>query len=137
MNAMQIKSKSIMLFISALFVPVVSFASERWQGVFSDMEFSSESGDVTGMEIIISSTNAGYYAVVQTSEGEPCPPVVAPVVVRGGTISIDLPASSCYVGRIVGKMTESGLSLSFTGGALSPHGEAKFTLPRAKSYWEK
>jgi hypothetical protein len=104
-------------------------------GIYSDMARHQESGDVIGTEIIISKTKSGYFAVIQTSEGSPCKPVVAPVVIEGVDIKINIPTDDCYSGLLSGVAKSDGLMLSFGDGALSPRGEKKFLLPRRNSFW--
>lgn len=106
-------------------------------GIYSDMARHQESGDIIGTEIIISKTKSGYFAVIQTSEGAPCKPVVAPVVIDGASIKINIPADACYSGLLSGVAKSDGLLLAFGDGALSPRGEKKFLLPKRNSFWAR
>ena len=105
-------------------------------GIYSDMARHQESGDILGIEIIISETKSGYFAVVQTSEGSPCKPAVAAVVIEGVKIRINIPADACYGGMLSGLVKPDGLLLSFANGALSPRGDKVFFLPKKNSFWE-
>ena len=106
-------------------------------GIYSDMARHQESGDILGIEIIISETKSGYFAVVQTSEGAPCKPAVAAVVIQGKKIRINIPADACYSGMLTGAVKPDGLLLSFANGALSPRGDKEFLLPKKNSFWER
>lgn len=106
-------------------------------GIYSDMARHQESGDILGIEIIISATKSGYFAVVQTSEGMPCKPVVAAVVIEGGKIRINIPADACYDGMLNGLIKPDGLLLSFANGALSSRGDQAFLLPKKNSFWDR
>src|SRR5689334_1600184 len=63
-------------------------------GFFSNMYVSSSTGDVGGATIFISSASVHngmeerYYAFVQTAEGAPTQPVLAPVSAVGDSITI-------------------------------------------------
>ena len=106
-------------------------------GIYSDMARHQESGDILGIEIIISKTKSGYFAVIQTSEGAPCKPVVSPVVIEREKIRIEIPADACYSGMLTGVVKPDGLLVSFSNGALSPRGDKVFLLPKRKSFWER
>lgn len=106
-------------------------------GIYSDMARHQESGDVLGTEIIISKTKSGYFAVIQTSEGVPCKPVVVPVVIDGRKIRFSIPSNACYSGTLTGVIKPDGLWVSFGHGALSPHGDKEFLLPKKHSFWER
>jgi hypothetical protein len=47
-------------------------------GVYSDLTYHEESGDILGDEVFLVSSNKGYFGVFQGSEGEPYPPWLSP-----------------------------------------------------------
>ena len=106
-------------------------------GIYSDMTRHQESGDILGIEIIISKTKSGYFAVIQTSEGVPCKPVVSPVVIEREKIRIDIPVDACYSGVLTGVVKPDGLWVFLGNGALSPRGDKEFLLPKRNSFWER
>lgn len=99
-------------------------------GIYSDMSYNDDSGDVLGDEVFIVFSNRGYYAVFQGSEGEPYVPVVVPVKVEGNTISFTLPASVDPRGQFHGKIAGGELTGTFSGNAQTIH------LKRKASYWQ-
>lgn len=136
-------SKLISIYIAFLFVLSLAMNARAGDipptlvGIYSDMARHQESGDILGIEIIISETKSGYFAVVQTSEGVPCKPAIAPVVVEGKKIRISIPADACYGGMLTGIVKPDGLWISFSQGALSPRGDKEFLLPKKNSFWER
>ena len=73
-----------------------SYAADvsRITGVYSDMEFNSESGDVVGAEVILVFSRKGYFVIFQNSEGSPSVPVVVPARVEAEKIQFDVPFGS-------------------------------------------
>jgi hypothetical protein len=104
--------------------------TNKLTGIYSDMSYSDDSGDVLGDEIFLVFSNRGYYAVFQGSEGEPYVPVVVPVKVEGNSISFTLPASTDPRGKFQGKITNGELTGTFSGNAQTVH------LKRKASYWQ-
>jgi hypothetical protein len=117
------------LSLALLFVAVSPSRGQqvRVTGMFSDMRWIQEAGDVIGTEVFIVATNSDYRAVVQIAEGTPGVPVVVPVTVRGADISFTLPT---YYGNLKfnGRITRNALA-----GML---GGEKVTLRRGNSYWQ-
>src|SRR5258708_5424616 len=66
----------------------------RVTGIYSDLYFNQEGGDLLGHEIFIVYTSGGYVAFVQESLGEPGMPGVVPVQVHGDTLSFNVPDPS-------------------------------------------
>ena len=100
----------------------------RPTGVFSDMHWVEEAGDVFGTEIFILYSTDGYWALVQIAGGAPGPPVLVKAMVKEGRIEFTLPDD--MGGRFVGRVSRKGLVGKFE----------RFTeetkLSRRKSYWQ-
>ncbi len=109
-------------------------AKQRVQvtGIFSDLRYSNESGDVIGLEIFI--VYAGdYYATIQVAEGFPEPPFVVKLQVKDSSIEFTLPektGSLSGLGKFTGKITATGLNGKFE------HETEKRALKRKNSYWQ-
>ncbi|HEV8199269.1 MAG TPA: hypothetical protein VGS03_04545 [Candidatus Polarisedimenticolia bacterium] len=101
----------------------------RVTGIYSDMRFIQNSGDVLGTEIMIVTSVKGYYAFIQVSEGEPAVPVVVPITVEGAMVSFNVP-DSLGGGEFRGKVSDIGLTGGFGGDRQS------WNLKRGKSYWQ-
>ena len=117
-------------------VGVASVASAapsiKHTGTFSDMAFNQDAGDVTGHELRIAFTSAGYEGVFQVAEGAPSELMLVKVVFDGNKLSFTLPAGS-YAGSFSGIVDANGISgvLTHASGA-----QEKVVLPRRKSYWD-
>ena len=92
-------------------------------GFFSNMYASSRTGDIGGATIFISwakvhnGLEERYYAFVQTAEGVPSEPVLAPVSVTGDSITIaftDGPYKD--ISPFKGRITANALTGSFSNG---------------------
>jgi hypothetical protein len=126
--------------VSALLL-LVAFSSEaqrkpRVTGLFTDMRYSEESGDLVGTEVWIVYGPGGYYATVQIAEGSPGVPQVVPVEVSGSNVRfavrqewIDQDGKPAPDTTIVfdGTVTSRGFS-----GTSNP----RFNLKRGNSYWQ-
>ncbi len=103
----------------------------RATGLFSNMRWVEEAGDVVGTEVfIVYSTNGknDYWALVQTAQGVPDPPVLVKAKIENDHVEISTPKS--VGGRFVGRVTAKALVGRFERSASS------MTLPRRKSYWQ-
>ncbi|MGO4702725.1 hypothetical protein [Dyella sp. 2RAB6] len=105
-------------------------AHPKVTGIYSDMRYSQESGDVIGQEVFIVFSRAGYFAVLQSSEGEPSPPVVVPVKVAGSSVTFTVPVEMDLRGTFKGSISGDHLVGIFSGS-----GQA-VDLERRSSYWE-
>ncbi len=102
-------------------------------GVYSNLDYIKEAGDVVGVEIFILSGGSGYFATVQVAEGAPGDPLLVPIEVNGTNIDISFPSDSDIgrdLGNYHGKITVQGLS-----GKFEKETERTF-LKRKKSYWQ-
>ena len=117
-----------MLVAVLLMVSVISTPAQQgvnMNGIFSDMRFVPQAGDVVGVEVFV--MNGGDYAVVQIAEGAPDAPVVVEPVVRGAEISFSVPFGG-EVLKFSGRITGNALV-----GTLGP---SKVNLRRGRSYWQ-
>jgi hypothetical protein len=58
----------------ALALPAQGARPARVTGLFSNMKYNAEAGDVLGMEVFIVAGPGGWYATVQCAGGEPGKP---------------------------------------------------------------
>jgi len=107
----------------------------RAQGVYSNIAMTA-SEDYQGMEVIISLTDRGYYAVLQCASGaDATRPLVLPVQVdeSAGRLVIaahDDPDNSCPAGTLSGRFDRQGLHLH------DSDGNDLGLLPRGRSFWQ-
>ena len=116
------------LLLPILLVITSPAASVRLQkpdvtGFFSNMYASSSTGDVGGATIFISwakvhnGLEERYYAFVQTAEGVPTEPVLAPVSVVGDSIAISFTDGRYKdLSPFKGRITADALIGSFSNG---------------------
>lgn len=102
-------------------------------GLFTDMHYISEAGDVLGTEIFIIYSNSGYYAVMQCAEGAPSKPVVVSASIKGNEVKLEPhndTSSHCPMATFIGQITPNGLRGKFEGTDYSG------LLKRQRSYWQ-
>ena len=99
-------------------------------GMFSDMEYNDDGGDLLGTEVFITYARDGYFVVYQSSEGEPTTPVVVPATISGTSIKFVVPKTSDPRGSFVGTISAKELTGSFSGSKEVIH------LKRKASYWQ-
>lgn len=99
-------------------------------GLFSDMAYNRDGGDVIGIEVFITYSGKGYFVVYQSAEGEPTVPVVVPAKISGTSISFDVPADTDPRGSFTGTMNAHELVGAFSGNQTTVH------LRRKASYWQ-
>jgi hypothetical protein len=114
----------------ALFASVVLAAKPKLTGIYSDMAYNAEGGDVLGDEAFIVFSAKGYYVVFQGGEGEPYPPVVVPAQVDGTSIRFTLPELVDARGEFRGRVVGDELVGSFKSNGQTLH------LKRKNSYWQ-
>jgi hypothetical protein len=127
----------ILFLISLIAFVVNCFAADtnRLTGIYSDMEFNPESGDVVGLEVILVFSRDGYFVVFQNSEGSPSVPIVAPAKVEAGKIQFE-GAIGDGVSTFNGEVLEGVLVGEFSGGVLNKDGQRLFLLRKKQSYWQ-
>lgn len=110
----------------------------RITGVFTNMRYHDETGDVAGLEIFVVYTIYGYYAIVQQAEGGPEVPVVVKAVMADDSISFVLPREGNSRDRFKGRFISNTIVGCFESGAFAHHtGSSQLILTRRKSYWQR
>lgn len=121
-----------LLLISPIYL--VDAAPTKISGLFSSMRLGTE--DVSGVEIFITNSTAGYFAQVQCAEGAISRPVLVNVLVSGSSIEFSVPPNSnvnsysCPTGKFKGVVSAFGIKGNFEGTNWPG------TLKRQKSYWQ-
>jgi len=128
---------AITLYVLLGALDICAVAAERVTGIYSDMAFNKESGDVSGIEVFVVFSREGFQVIFQDAEGSPSVPVVVTAVVKGSNISFDLPERNGYSGKFVGRISNGKLVGSFLAGAVGKEGKSEITLKRGKSYWQR
>lgn len=118
-----------LLFVLALCCLHASSGSPKITGVYSDMYYNEEGGDVVGVEVFLIGSSKGYYVVFQAAEGEPSVPLVVPASISGADVSFRISDGDGFNGPFKGKLSKDSLVGSFEGGET-------LTLRRGKSYWQ-
>ena len=104
-------------------------------GVFSNLRYNENGGDVLGLEVLLIYTKAGYMAVIQVAEGVPEVPVVVPVEVDGSQIAFSFPAGGARL-QFRGNVGSTTLEGRFDNGAFAASPQGLVVLRRGKSYWQ-
>jgi hypothetical protein len=107
----------------------------RVTGIYSDLMYSEQSGDLRGTEIMVVASSEGLHALIQSSEGPLGCPVVVPAVANELTIEFTLPYEPCMFGvpaggHFVGEVSAEGLRGYFEG-----YEGFVLELPRGVSFW--
>ena len=103
----------------------------RVAGLYSDLAYNEEGGDLLGMEVLLVAGPGGYYATVQCAGGAPGRPSVVPVQVAGTRVSFALPPGQPDCGTaFTAIVSASGMRGRFAGES------ATRWLPRKNSYWQ-
>lgn len=104
-------------------------------GIYSDMQLSPEEGDYVGAEVQLLESREGgqprYHALVQFAEGEPAPPQLVDVTVKGSHVAFKAQYNGIMEVEFSGEVTDTALKGAFSGLA----GET--LLPRGNSIWQQ
>ena len=106
----------------------------RVSGIYSDLLFNVEGGDLSGMEVLIVPAESGaglrWRAFVQIAEGGAPYCAVVSLTVSGSKLEFTLPPGDAYVGmHFSGTISNDEIRL------LTPSGQVEH-LRRGKSYWQ-
>lgn len=123
------------IILALLLVSNLAFSATKTKvtGLFSDMHYISEAGDVIGTEIFIISSDSGYYAIMQCAEGAPSKPVIVSASINGSTVKLEShndQSSHCPMAPFMGQITSNGLRGKFEGT------DYPGLLKRQRSYWQ-
>lgn len=118
-------------------IPALASGAEtlRIQGVYSNIAMTP-SEDYQGMEVIISLTDTGYYAVLQCASGaDATRPVVVPVKVdeEKGTLEFAAhadPDNTCPMTPFTGRISRDGLRVHYD------EGDDVGLLKRGMNFWQ-
>jgi len=141
---MKIKVRLLLAITLSLLVPALAQvpkashpkAKQQIQitGIYSDLHYIPEAGDVIGMEIfIVYGGNKDYHAMIQVAEGAPEPPLLVKLKVTGSNVEFIQPehaGSLSVLGNFKGKITARGLTGKFEKET------ALRVLKRKNSYWQ-
>ncbi len=123
------------IILALLLVSNLAFSATKTKvtGLFSDMHYISEAGDVIGTEVFIVYSDSAYYAIMQCAEGAPSKPVIVSALINGTTVKFEPhndPLSHCPVATFTGQITPNGLRGTFEGT------DYPGLLKRRRSYWQ-
>ena len=86
-------TRPFLLVCAVIALPLAGAAQSTTQltGVFGDLHYVEEAGDVVGTEIIVTRTKAGYRVIFEEGEGEPGPVDTVPATIKGDSLFFELP----------------------------------------------
>ena len=115
--------------------PELTLAVVRTQeiyGIYSDLEYNEEGGDLLGMELFIFPGDQ-YYALIHSSDGEPSKPYLLPLTLTGDDgILIEYPPE-CIIRKITGTIFKDRLVIRVH---YKSHVTDPISLRRGDSYWQ-
>ena len=105
----------------------------RISGIYSNLYYHEEAGDLIGEEIMIIPSKEGYSALVQIAEGGAPYAALVPVSIKGLKIEFTLPRDGMYSGaKFIGSFQEGFIVGQFSNGMYGK----KVKLKKGKSYWQ-
>ena len=133
--------KTIIFFISMLLSVIASATQDvpvHVTGMYSNLYYNEEGGDLLGMEIFIFRSKDGYQALVQIAEGELPTVLLVPLDVDGANIRFTIPGdgTSNSSSTFSGTVSAQGIKGHWSDGRLSTKGTKDEVLKRGKSYWQ-
>ena len=128
---MQRATRVLFLFVCAMALSADGQTRVQPTGIFSDMRYIKEAGDVVGTEIFVTYSVDQYWAQVQFAEGSPFDPMLVKANVVGNKLSFDFPAESPILrGHFEAELRRDGLMGGIDGA------RDTFNLKRRNSYWQ-
>lgn len=129
--------KFAVLFLAIIFVCIpVAFSqtANPISGIYSNINYNTEGGDLLGMELFIFPSNTGpqlkYLVLVQIAEGGAPFAALVPLIIKDKTIEFTLPSGKHHSKeRFTGKFVDGVLVIHWSSGT-EEH------LKRGKSYWQ-
>jgi len=130
------QARKIAIFFLSLFIWGFSTAVEpqKVSGIYSNLKFNKESGDLSGMELLIipngKGANLEYVVLVQISEGGAPFSALVPLKMVGPKFEFTLPTGRNYDRQhFTGVFKGTGIVIRWSQGD-EEH------LKRGKSYWQ-
>jgi hypothetical protein len=110
----------------------------RVPGIYSDLAFNNDAGDLLGTEMfIIPIGHSEYVAFFQCWGGESTQPVTVPVKVNGDAISFTVRSPSCGVGAYKGRISKNAFDGTVTRRLTDGSSKTEpVHLKRKQSYWQ-
>lgn len=107
-------------------------------GIYSDLYYNVEGGDLLGTEIfVVYADNDKFAAFIQSWAGSAYPPVIVPVKVTGDAISFAVPAPSGAQGLYKGRINKNGFDGTVTRRLADGSSKSEpIHLKRKQSYWQ-
>lgn len=103
-------------------------------GIFINLYYHEEGGDLLGEEIFMSyGGNGTYWVSVQCAQGGVRPPFITNAKIQGNEITFEIPDTDrhlCVPGRFIGTILIDRIEGVFTG---TDH---RVVLKRGSSYWQ-
>src|SRR5258707_45416 len=111
----------------------VSAADGNLAGIYSNLSYNDEAGDLLGVEMMVVPTDSDHYAIfVQCAAGGLPETELTQSVQSGATLSFRMSADLCGRGRYQATVSWKGMRLQY----LERKGDPPIFLKRKKSYWE-
>ncbi|HEY4201453.1 MAG TPA: hypothetical protein VGM83_12935 [Devosiaceae bacterium] len=112
-------------------------AQAKVGGIYSDLHYNEDGGDLLGTELFIVATEDGWAVFYQHWEGGGDKPIVVPATVQDGRLSFDIPDSYSGGGEYEGVVTAAGFegTIHYRDSDGAAH-DQPIKLKRTKSYWE-
>ncbi|MFI4967691.1 MAG: hypothetical protein ACHQAU_03100 [Gammaproteobacteria bacterium] len=132
----------IVIFFVSMLLSVTGFAAQdapvHVTGMYSDLYYNEEGGDLLGMEVFIFNSKDGYQALVQIAEGELPTVSLVPLDVDGANIRFTIPGGGAgnNSATFSGTVSAQGIKGHWSDGRLSTTGTKDEALKRGKSYWQ-
>ena len=125
-------------FMGSVFaLPLISAheVPKKITGIYSDMSYNVEGGDLLGDEIFLVYSDRGYYVIYQESEGAVYAPIVIPAKVDGSSVSFTLPPSADRPDQPTGFQGKV-INDELVGTFKFKNTEQTVHLKRKNSYWQ-
>lgn len=127
----------IYFFLISILSNAAELPANSLTGIYSDISFNKESGDLLGSEIFLMRGNNEFFVVFQSAQGVPSTPVLVTAKIKGNKLSFQLPKNdNAYSGLFEAVLYRDRLEGFFGDGQLAPNGKKKFILRKRMSYWQ-
>lgn len=118
---------------------IANAATCRPTGIFSDLYYNEEAGDLLGMEMeIIPDERTGFKAFIQLAEGGAPFAIIVPLSIRNSHVEFTIPKESSDYGgaHFIGTLSCAGITGNWGDGMQGFAGGKEEILKRGKSYWQ-